>query len=58
MVGSHGSCIYNNEHLCTAFQFLILLCSGGFRNLERGVQPLARKAQPKILGLPRPLPVT
>ena len=32
------------------------LCSGGFRNLERGVQPLAREAQPKILGVPRPLP--
>ena len=31
-------------------------CSGGFRNLERGVQPLAREAHPKILGLPRPLP--
>ena len=29
--------------------------SGGFRNLERGVQPLAREAQPKIFGLPRPL---
>ena len=29
--------------------------SGRFRNLERGVQPLARKAQPKILGLPSPL---
>ena len=27
-------------------------------DLERGVQPLAREAQPKILGLPRPLPVT
>ena len=24
--------------------------SGGFRNLERGVQPLAREAQPKNLG--------
>ena len=31
--------------------------SGGFRNLERGVQPLAREALPKILGLPRPLSV-
>jgi len=31
--------------------------SGGFRNLERGVQPLARKAHPEIVGLPRPLPV-
>ena len=26
------------------------LTSGGFRNLERGVQPLAREAQPKIWG--------
>ena len=32
--------------------------SGRFRNLERGVQPLVRKAHPKILGLLRPLPVT
>ena len=32
--------------------------SGGFRNLEKGVQPLARKVQPKIWGLPRPLSVT
>ena len=32
--------------------------SGGeFRNLERGVQPLAHEVRPKILGLPRPLPV-
>ena len=29
--------------------------SGGFRNLESGVQPVARKAHPKISGLPRPL---
>ena len=33
-------------------------CSGGFRNLERGVQALAREARRKIFGLPRPLPVT
>ena len=54
-------------HLCTVgwMVFLsqfsvarIILSSGRFRNLERGVQPLAREAQPKILGLPRPLPVT
>ena len=32
--------------------------SGGFRNSERGVQSLARKARPQTLGLPRPLPVT
>ena len=32
--------------------------SGGFRNWERGVQPLAHKAHPLIFGLPRPLPVT
>ena len=35
-----------------------ILHSGRFRNSERGVQPLARKARPQILGLPRPLPVT
>ena len=34
------------------------LNSGGFRNSERGVQPLAREARWQILGLPRPLPVT
>ena len=32
--------------------------SGRFRNLERGVQPLAHEVHPKIFGLPRPLPVT
>ena len=32
--------------------------SGGFRNSERGVQPLAREARSQILGSPRPLPVT
>ena len=32
--------------------------SGGFRNSERGVQPLARKARLQIFGLPRPLSVT
>ena len=32
--------------------------SGGFRNSERGVQPLAREARLQIFGLPRPLSVT
>jgi len=32
--------------------------SGRFRNLERGVQPLACEVYPKIFGLPRLLPVT
>ena len=32
--------------------------SGGFRNSERGVQPLAREVRPQIFGLPRPLSVT
>ena len=31
--------------------------SGGSRNLERGVQPRANEAHPKIFGLPRPFPV-
>ena len=34
------------------------MLSGGFRNPERGVQPLAREERPQILGLPRPLTVT
>ena len=39
-------------------QHLPQVCSGRFRNLERGVQPrVARKAHPKIFGLPRQLPV-
>ena len=33
-------------------------CSGGFRNSEWGVQPLAREACPQIFGLPCPLSVT
>ena len=33
------------------------LCSGGFRNSERGVQPLVREARRQIFGLPRPLSV-
>ena len=36
--------------------FNVAGCSGGFRNLERGVQPLVREAHPKIVGLPRLLP--
>ena len=31
-----------------------ILSIGRFRNLERGVQPLAREVHPKIFGLPRP----
>ena len=30
--------------------------SGGSRNLERGVEPLARKAHPKNFGFAKPLP--
>ena len=33
------------------------LPSGGFRNSERGVQPLACEARAQIFGLPRPLSV-
>jgi len=32
------------------------LSSGGSRNLQRGVQLRVHEAQPKIFGLPRPLP--
>ena len=44
-------CLLANEHRC-------LYYSGGFRNSERGVQPLAREVCPQIFGLPRPLSVT
>ena len=38
-------------------QNLLPLLSGGFRNLERGVQPLAREAHLKIFWVATPLPV-
>ena len=38
-----------------AIVLYITLFSGGFRNLERGVQSLAREAHPKIFWLPCPL---
>ena len=38
--------------------YLFLLDTGGFRNLERGVQPLACEVRPQIFGLPRSFPVT
>ena len=31
-----------------------IICSGGFRNLERGVQPLACEAEPEIFGVITP----
>jgi len=34
-----------------------LVTVADFRNLERGIQPLAREAWPKIFGLPHTLPV-
>ena len=34
-----------------------IIVSGGFRNSERGFQPLAREARRQIFGLPRPLSV-
>ena len=34
----------------------LVISSGGSRNLERGVQLRVHEAQPKIFGLPRPLP--
>ena len=37
--------VYQSLHCCQEVG-----CSGGFRNLERGVQPLARETQPKIFG--------
>ena len=38
--------------------YFLLWPSGGFRNSERGVQPLVREARMQILGLPCPLLVT
>ena len=38
--------------------FMVVYYSGGFRNSERGVQPLAHEACSQIFGLPRPLSVT
>ena len=35
---------------------LYIVSSGGSRNFERGVQLRVHEAQPKIFGLPRPLP--
>ena len=43
------------SYACAFIHFAIMDPSGGFRNLERGVQPLAREALAKIFGLPRPL---
>ena len=45
-------------YITTTHEALGAQLSGGFRNLERGVQLLACEARPKIFGLPRPLPVT
>ena len=46
------------HHLHSGFYNLQYTCySGGFRNSERGVQPLAREARRQIFGLPRPLSV-
>ena len=38
------------EHNVTKARKCFFAYHGGFRNLERGVQPLAREAQPKIWG--------
>ena len=48
----------SNGNACQKVRVRSDIAIGGFRNLERGVQLLAREAQPKILGMPRPLPVT
>ena len=37
---------------------IVMVSSGGSRNLERGVQPLVHEGHPKIFGLLRPLLVT
>ena len=67
MIGDHNSVFrmlpgvfaVTNEY----FTFLKIAClywyspignSGGFRNLERVVQPLAHNVHPKICGLPPP----
>ena len=52
------SAVYHSHLLSVASLFSAYPLSGGFRNSERGVQPLAREARPQIFGLPRPLSVT
>ena len=59
----HGYLLSLTIYSTVQWVYLILLhstmvLSGGFRNSERGVQPLAREARPQIFGLPRPLSVT
>ena len=44
--------------VCCEVNVLLYWSSGGFRNAEWGIQPLAREARPQIFGLPRPLSVT
>ena len=55
LVLMEADCGRSQKH---SWDHLLYTSSGGFRNSERGVQPLAREARPQILGLPRPLPVT
>jgi len=45
------------SQMCELSWIVLLESSGGSRNLERGVQPLAHEAHSKIIWLPRPLPV-
>ena len=51
----HCTSLYFTQRSYTSLY--LTLTSGGFRNSERGVQPLAREARRQIFGLPRPLSV-
>ena len=52
-----NTCKVDNHEERLSGRVAALLNSGGFRNLERVIQPLASEAHPKIFGLPCPLSV-
>ena len=51
-----GTYMYPKWTLSLKILGVKLVCA--VADLERGVQPLAHEAHPKMLGVPRPLPVT
>ena len=50
---AHGAGIASRRFVCWTQDAAVSDYSGGFRNLERGVQPLVRETHLKIFGLPR-----